>query len=58
MVANILPADTTRPWDWGQNSTFSEHGLIAYPRMQQHSSKYFASRPHPGTTGVKIQLFM
>ena len=38
MVANILPADPPtpppdpRPWRWvnNQNSTFSEHGHIAY----------------------------
>ena len=34
----------------GQNSTFSEHGHVAYNikgnlEMQQHSSKYFACRP-------------
>ena len=53
----------------GQNSTSSEHGHAAYQikanhEMQQHGSKYFASRPHyfpldPNGWGkkVKIQLF-
>ena len=36
----------------GQNSTFSEHGHVAYQikgnhEMQQHGSKYFARRPSP-----------
>ena len=34
----------------GQNSTFAEHGHVAYQfkgnqEMQQHGSKYFAHRP-------------
>ena len=38
------------PLSQGQNLTFSEHGHVAYEikgthQMQQHGSKYFASRP-------------
>ena len=54
MVANILPQapSTTTLGDGvkGQNSTFSEHGHVAYPiywnyEMQQYGRKYFARRP-------------
>ena len=52
----------------GQNSTFSEHGHVAYQikrnhEMQQYGSKYFARRPpspqDPRIWGqnIKIQLF-
>ena len=34
----------------GQNSTFSEHGHVAYKIKGNHGSKYFASRPHPSPT--------
>ena len=48
----------------GQNSTFSEHGYVAYQikwnnEMQQHGSKYFAYRPpHPRGQKGYIQLFL
>ena len=54
MVTNILPR---RPPSFdlgkgsiGQNSTFAEHGHVAYQfkgnqEMQQHGGKYFAHRP-------------
>ena len=52
MLQHILPTDT-QPLGMGsigQNSTFSEHGHVAYQikwnhEMQQHGSKYFARRP-------------
>ena len=57
MVANILPPDPQPPPDpWegytGQNSTFSDHGHVAYQingyhEMQQHGSKHFARRSLP-----------
>ena len=63
MVANILLVDPyhpqSPPYDpvlgmgsIGQNSTFSEHGHVAYEiignhKMQEHGSKHFASRPLP-----------
>ena len=62
MVAHIMPADpfsaypppppppTLGMGSVGRNSTFSEHGHLAYQlresRMQQHGSKYFARSPH------------
>ena len=51
MVANILPAyplpQNPRDGTIGRNSTFSEHGHVAYQvkwnhEMQQHGSNYFA----------------
>ena len=31
MVENILPVDPLfRPWVWGQDPTFSEHGHVAH----------------------------
>ena len=46
------PSPTTIGMSTGQNSTFSEHGHVAYPikwnhQKQQHGSKYFAHRPPP-----------
>ena len=60
MIANILPADPTLltlgMGSISQNSTFSEHGHVAYHikgnhQMQQHGSKYFAHRPSPRPWG-------
>ena len=56
MVANILPKDPlTRPWGWakGQNSTFTEHGHLAYQakgngecnNMEQIFCRYTYPRP-------------
>ena len=37
MVANILLSDFTHdPRVWGQNSTFSEHGHVAYQDKGNH----------------------
>ena len=41
MAANILPATPTPPpypvtWGRGQNSTFSEHGLVSYQIKEYH----------------------
>ena len=56
MVENILPAyplpQNPRDGTIGQNSTFSEHGHVAYQikwnhEMQQNGSKYFVRRPPP-----------
>ena len=59
MVEIILPAyplpQNPRDGTIGQNSTFSEHGHVAYQikwnhEMQQHGSKYFFRRsPHKHT---------
>ena len=58
MVENILPAyplpQNPRDGTIGQNSTFSEHGHVAYQikwnhEMQQNGSKYFVRRPPPHT---------
>ena len=56
MVENILPAyplpQNPRDGTIGQNSTFSEHGHVAYQikwnhEMQRNGSKYFVRRsPH------------
>ena len=38
-VANIcpeMPTPSPRPWGWGQNSTFSEHGHVAYQNKKNH----------------------
>ena len=52
--SKYLPADplphSPRDGTIDQNSTFSEHGHVAYiikwnHEMQQHGSKYFARRP-------------
>ena len=58
IVANILPAEP--PGSTGQNSTFSEHGHVAYQingnhEMQQHGSKCFAGRPSPTTLGDGVK---
>ena len=59
MVANILPTDnpTLGMGSVGQNSTFSEHGHVAYQtegnqEMQQHGSKYFARKPPYNPQGM------
>ena len=59
MVENILPAyplpQNPRDGTIGQNSTFSEHGHVAYQikwnhEMQQHGSNIFVRRsPHTHT---------
>ena len=58
IVENILPAyplpKNHRDGTIGQNSTFSEHGHVAYQikwnhEMQQHCSKYFVRRSPPHT---------
>ena len=39
---------TANSWLWGQNSTFSECGNVAFQRewnIQQHGRKYFSRRP-------------
>ena len=36
MVANILPTDLYDPRGWGKNSTFSEHGHVAYQIKWKH----------------------
>ena len=60
MVANILPAYPLPKGSIGQNSTFTEHGHVAYQikwnhEMQQHGSKYFACRPIPQDPSVCSQ---
>ena len=55
MIANILHADPyplPMTLGVGQNSTFSEHGHVAYQikwnqecSIEQHGSKYFVPRP-------------
>ena len=69
MVANILPQTSSpRPWGWGQNSTFSEHGHVAYQIKWNHEcsnmvANILPENPLPTTMGggggpkVKIQLF-
>ena len=52
MVAHILPADPTPPTlrmgSDGQNSTFSEHGHVAYQIKEDHEcSNMVARRPPP-----------
>ena len=46
---------------WGQKSTFSEYGHVAYQnkmksQMQQHDSKYFAGRHPPPQTMVMLHI--
>ena len=58
MVVNVLPTDPPPPTpdpgkgSTGQNTTFSEHGLVAYQNkgnhtIQQHGSECFTRRPPP-----------
>ena len=69
MVENILPADPQpppaplQPWGWGQNSTFSEQGHVAYQikwkpecnKMQARSlSLHIPSTP---VVGSKVKTF-
>ena len=70
MVANILPTDPLAPTTQGmgsigQNSTFSEHGHVAYQfkgnqEMQPHGSNYFNRRPpspyDPIGIGQKVKI--
>ena len=58
MVENILPTyplpQNPRDGTIGQNSTFSEHGHVAFQikwnhEMQQHGSKCFVCRSPPHT---------
>ena len=73
MVANVCPQIPPPPQTLvmgsiGQNSTFSEHGHVAYQingnhEMQQYGRKYFARRspcphyPRGWCQKVKIELF-
>ena len=63
MEANILTPDpyplTLGLGSKGQNSTFLEHGHVAYqmkgnPKMQQYGSKYFVRRPSYLTSEVGV----
>ena len=63
MVANILPLyllpKNHRDGTIGRNSTFSEHGHVAYQikwnhEMQQHGSKYYVRRSPPPHTHTHI----
>ena len=64
----IRPPTSPDPWEGytGQNSTFSDHGHVAYQingnhEMQQHGSKHFARSPPTSQTtigdGVKRSKF-
>ena len=66
MIVNICPQTphlTLGIGPLGQNSTFSEHGHVAYQikenhQIQQHSSKIFDRRPLPDpAVGVKSSKF-
>ena len=51
-----LPHD---PMEWGQNSTFSEHGHVAYQIKGKLGCKYLARRPPPppDTRSQKVKTF-
>ena len=66
MVANILPADIPTPWPWGskgQNSTFSEHGHVAYQIKENHKCSNKVANilpsdapPRPWGWGQKVRI--
>ena len=67
MVANIMPADSPQLWGQdlkGQNSTFSEHGNVAYHKKWNYKCSNMVVHilpadpfPLPDPGGVKMSKF-
>ena len=49
MVANILPTDPLPALGWGQNTTFSKHGIVVYQIKWDHECSNMVANICPYT---------